>query len=55
MTGVQKCALPISAVGVDNLVIVDSPDAIMVCKKDKAQDVKLIVEQLRGEGRRELL
>lgn len=45
----------VAAVGVDNLVIVDSPDAIMVCKKDKAQDVKLIVEQLRGEGRRELL
>lgn len=45
----------VAAVGVDNLVIVESPDAIMVCKKDQAQDVKFIVEQLHGDGRKELL
>jgi len=36
----------VATVGVDNLVVVETPDAIMVCSKDKAQDVKLIVEAL---------
>lgn len=45
----------VATVGVDNLVIVDTPDAIMVCNKDKAQDVKLIVDQLNADGRKELL
>lgn len=45
----------VAAVGVDNLVIVETPDAIMVCNKDKAQDVKLIVDELNALGRKELL
>lgn len=45
----------VAAVGVDNLVIVETPDAIMVCNKDKAQDVKLIVDKLNAENRKELL
>lgn len=36
-------------------MIVETPDAIMVCNKDKAQDVKLIVDELNALGRRELL
>ena len=30
----------VTAVDVDNRVIVETPDAVMVCPKDKAQDVK---------------
>ncbi|MBP5242938.1 MAG: NTP transferase domain-containing protein [Clostridia bacterium] len=45
----------VSVVGVDNLVVVETPDAIMVCPKDKAQDVKKIVEKLQEQKRRELL
>jgi mannose-1-phosphate guanylyltransferase len=45
----------IATVGLDNVVIVETPDAIMVCNKDKAQDVKLIVDALYVAGRRELL
>lgn len=45
----------VATVGVDNLVIVETPDAIMVCNKDKAQDVKLIVDQLNADSRKELL
>jgi mannose-1-phosphate guanylyltransferase len=41
--------------GVDNLVVVETPDAIMICDKDKAQDVKLIVDALNAAGRKELL
>ena len=45
----------VAAVGVANLVIVETPDAIMVCNKDKAQDVKLIVDALNAADRKELL
>jgi mannose-1-phosphate guanylyltransferase len=43
----------IATVGVDNLVIVDTKDALLVASKDKVQDVKKIVEQLKAEGRDE--
>jgi mannose-1-phosphate guanylyltransferase len=43
----------IAAVGIDNLVIVDTKDALLVASKDKVQDVKKIVEQLKAEGRDE--
>lgn len=39
----------------DNLVVVETSDAVMVCNKEKAQNVKMIVEMLRQEGRKELL
>jgi mannose-1-phosphate guanylyltransferase len=43
----------IATVGIDNLVIVDTKDALFVASKDKVQDVKKIVEQLKAEGRGE--
>jgi mannose-1-phosphate guanylyltransferase len=43
----------IATVGVDNLVIVDTKDALLVAAKDKVQDVKKIVEQLKAESRGE--
>lgn len=43
----------VTAIGVDNLVIVETPDAIMVSTKDRVQDVKSIVEQLNNESRQE--
>lgn len=45
----------VTAVGVDNLIIVETSDAIMVCNKDKAQDVKKIVDALGEANRKELL
>ena len=45
----------VTAIGVDNIVIVETPDAVMVCPKDKAQDVKKIVDALKASGREELL
>lgn len=45
----------ISTIGVDNLIVVETNDAILVCDKKRSQDVKLIVEQLENDGRRELL
>ena len=45
----------VTAVGVDNLVIVETPDAVMVSSKDRVQDVKQIVEKLNKDGRPETL
>lgn len=35
-------------VGVEDLIVVDTPDALLVTHKDRAQDVKHIVGQLKG-------
>jgi len=43
----------IATVGIENLVIVDTKDAILVAHMDKAQEVKSIVAQLKAEGRSE--
>ncbi len=40
----------IVTIGVDNLVIVDTGDVLLVCKKNDAQKVRQIVEQLRENG-----
>lgn len=41
------------AIGVDDLVIVDTKDVLLVAKKSDVQDVKVIVEQLKLESRTE--
>jgi mannose-1-phosphate guanylyltransferase len=43
----------IAAVGVDNLVVIETKDAILVADKDKVQDVKAIVEELKKKQRTE--
>jgi mannose-1-phosphate guanylyltransferase len=43
----------IATVGLDNIVIVDTKDALLVACKDKVQDVKKIVEKLKAEKRSE--
>ena len=43
----------VAAIGVENLVIVETSDATLVTTKDRAQDVKKIVERLNAEGRGE--
>lgn len=41
----------VAAVGVDDLVVVATPDAVLVTNRDNAQDVKKIVEELERDGR----
>ncbi|MDX2259245.1 MAG: mannose-1-phosphate guanylyltransferase/mannose-6-phosphate isomerase [Hyphomicrobiaceae bacterium] len=43
----------IATLGVDNLVIVDTPDALLVADKSRAQDVGRIVDRLKTEKRPE--
>ncbi|MFZ4855712.1 MAG: mannose-1-phosphate guanylyltransferase [Desulfuromonadaceae bacterium] len=45
----------VATVGVHNLVIVSTPDAIMVCNRERCQDVKKVVEQLGVKGLKEYL
>lgn len=43
----------VSLVGVDNLIVVETPDAVLVAEKSCSQDVKAIVSQLISNGREE--
>ena len=43
----------IACVGVSDLVVVETADAILVAHKDKTQDVKKIVDRLKQQGRSE--
>lgn len=43
----------IATIGLENIVIVDTKDALLVATKDKVQEVKKIVEQLKVQGRSE--
>jgi mannose-1-phosphate guanylyltransferase len=45
----------VAVVGLDDVVVVDTPDALLVMSRDRAQDVKAVVDALRAEGRTDLL
>ena len=45
----------IATVGLSNVVIVDTRNAILVCDKDKVQDVRKIVDALKVQGNYDLL
>ncbi|MEO8670008.1 MAG: mannose-1-phosphate guanylyltransferase/mannose-6-phosphate isomerase [Tahibacter sp.] len=46
---IQSGKRMVAAVGVKDLVIVDTGDAVLVADRDRAQQVKLVVERLRAE------
>jgi len=43
----------ITTLGVDNLVIIDTPDAVLIANKDTVQNVKDIVNELKAQQRPE--
>lgn len=45
----------IAAVGLENIVIVDTDDAILICNKDDTQDIKKVIENLRICNRYDLI
>ena len=49
-THVQSDDRLVAAVGVDNLLVVDTPDALLVATKDASQQVKEIVSRLKTRG-----
>ena len=44
----------VAVLGVDDIVVIDTPDALLVTTRDRAQDVKSIVATLAGAGRQSL-
>jgi len=45
----------IATLGISDLIIVDTDDALLICHKSKAQDVKKIVEALEKNNHKEFL
>jgi mannose-1-phosphate guanylyltransferase len=45
----------VAIVGLDDIVVVDTPDALLVSSAEAAQDVKKVVDRLKEEGRDDLL
>ena len=45
----------VAALGVRDLIVVDTADAVLVAHRDRVQDVKLLVDRLKAEGRTEHL
>lgn len=45
----------ITTIGVENLIVVDVGDVVLVCPRDRAQDVKAIVDRLKREERTDVL
>ena len=41
----------IATIGVSDLIVVDTPDALLICARDRVQDVKQVVEKLKASGR----
>jgi len=46
-------AILTAVVGVDNLVVVATPDAVLVTSRDKAEQVKDLVERLKAQNRQQ--
>jgi mannose-1-phosphate guanylyltransferase len=42
-------------IGVEDLVIVDTGEILLICKRDQAQDVRRAVEELKSAGREDLI
>ncbi|MDQ3811037.1 MAG: sugar phosphate nucleotidyltransferase [Chloroflexota bacterium] len=45
----------VALVGVQDLIVIETSDAVFVCPRERAQDVRLIVQRLRAEGADDLL
>jgi mannose-1-phosphate guanylyltransferase len=45
----------VGLIGVDDVVVVDGGDSILVCRRDRAQQVKELVETLRKSGKAHLV
>lgn len=45
----------IATIGLDNFLIVDTGDALLIAPRDRAQDVKKLVDELKRQGRTDVL
>lgn len=47
---VQSADRVVATIGLDNIMIVDTPDALLVSHRDQAQNVREVVKQLKASG-----
>jgi len=47
---VPNSSRTVALLGMRNVVVVDTPDALLVCPRDRAQEVKSLVEALKNKG-----
>jgi len=40
----------VAGLGIRDLIIVDTPDAVLVCPRGRAQEVKKLVDELKERG-----
>lgn len=45
----------IAAIGLNDMIVVDTDDVLLICPKDRAQDVKLILDELKKRQKHEYL
>jgi mannose-1-phosphate guanylyltransferase len=45
----------VAVVGLEEVIVVDTPDAVLVMKRGKSQDVKAVVDLLKGQNKKSLL
>jgi mannose-1-phosphate guanylyltransferase len=60
LLGSERCAIfggrrLVATLGLQDIIVVDEEDALLLCHRDRAQDVKLLVDRLRTLGRNDLL
>lgn len=46
---------PVAVIGLDDVVVVECSDVVLVCHRDRAQEVSALLAKLRSDGRAELL
>ena len=50
-TYLHSQGVPIAALGLDNIVVIATGDALLVCPRSRAQDLSLIIDQLNADPR----
>jgi mannose-1-phosphate guanylyltransferase len=45
----------VALLGLEDVIVIDTPDALLVCARDRAQDVKALVDELKAAGATEYL
>jgi mannose-1-phosphate guanylyltransferase len=45
----------VALVGVDDLLVVETEDALLICRRGRSQDVRKVVEEIEKRGRKEYL
>ena len=46
---------PVTTIGLEDIVIVDTEDVLFVCRRERSQDVRTVIDQLKENGREDLL